>query len=392
MQTSAEAIQIAELIKKYLQQTISAAEQAELDRWLASSSQNQKLFDELTDEKKLVNELAFFHSISTAASLEKIRKQVSSAPVVSIKNNFRRWWAAAAIFILISGGTYFLFNKTGKDQPITGNQKPAIDKISPGGNKAVLTLADGSIIILDSATNGTLTQQGNTKVSKLDDGQLAYNASGDAEKVLYNTISTPRGGQYQMTLSDGSKVWLNAASSIRFPVAFINGYRKVDISGEAYFEIKKDPSKPFIVNMADKGEVEVLGTHFNINSYDDESDTKVTLLEGSVKVSNNVDSKTIRPGQQAQVTSSLSVLNNVNTDEIIAWKNSLFYFDRSEISVIMRQVSRWYDVDVLFEGVPAKKTFSGIVSRSNSINDILEIMKKAGVSFRIEGKKVTVLR
>lgn len=312
---------------------------------------------------------------------------------------WQRVAAAAAIILMIGTGTFFLFFKTSKNE-ITKkeNPNPIQNDVAPGGNKAVLTLADGTTIILDNAANGTLTKQGNTKILK-QDGQLAYNALNDPSislrttEVLYNTIATPRGGQYQLTLSDGSKVWLNAASSIRFPVSFSGKERKVEITGEAYFEVAKNASIPFKVNVAGKGEVEVLGTHFNINSYADEATINTTLLEGKVKVSSSVNSEFLSPGQQALLNLNGQITLNTNADaeEVMAWKNGLFNFNSLNIENIMRQISRWYDVDVTYEGKISKETFSGIVGRNSNASQVLKIIEEGGVKFRIEGKKIVVL-
>ncbi len=235
-------------------------------------------------------------------------------PLQQEENSKTYWWrrpaAAAAVIIILGLSVYFFINNS-KQQ-----EKPIVEKIpqqqnndlSPGGNKAVLTLADGSTIILDSAANGLLTHQGNIKIQKLDNGLLAYAINGklitENDQAFYNTISTPRGGQYQITLSDGTKVWLNAASSIRFPVVFTGNERRVEITGEAYFEVAKNAAKPFKVNAANS-EIEVLGTHFNVNSYEDEAAIRTTLLEGSVKVSvpsSPHQSSVIMPGQQTGIS------------------------------------------------------------------------------------------
>ena len=393
MQTNEQAFRIAELIKKHLQQRLSAAEENELAGWLSSDVQNQKLFEELTDEYKLAKELAFFQSLSTEAARDKINRKIPSTPVRSINRYLRTWWAAAAILILISAGIFTLFNKTSKDQPIAGKQAPASEIITPGGNKAVLTLADGTTIILDSAANGTLSQQGNSKVIKKENGQLAYQSSNAAQAAIqYNTVTTIRGGQYQLILSDGSKVWLNAASSLRFPASFAGKERSVELTGEGYFEVARNPAMPFKVKINGESEVSVLGTAFNINAYPDERTMNTTLIEGSVNFTAvNGESVKLKPGQQAQSGSAVSVINNVDIDEITAWKSGWFNFDRADIASIMRQVSRWYDVEVVFQGQPSKKTFSGIVSRSHQISEVLKIMEKAGVRFRIDGRKITVL-
>lgn len=338
--------------------------------------------------------------------LERIREKIkgSSKPAKLFSlNNWKKVAAASTIILLLATSAYLLyFKKENNPSTKTANTKPPQIDIAPGGNKAILILADGSQIILDSAANGNLANQGNVKVIKLDNGQLAYKGSGSplgvgGTEVIYNTISTPRGGQYQLTLADGSKVWLNASSSIHFPAAFTGKARQVDITGEAYFEVAKNISMPFKVKintpLGDGGEVEVMGTHFNINSYSDEPTIKTTLLEGRVKVSaQNGQSSLLMPGQQAQVSEGIKVVSNIDTDEIIAWKAGMFQFTRTDIKTIMRQISRWYNVDVQFEGDFSKKSFSAIVSRSNNISEVLKIMEKAGIQFRIEEKKIIVFQ
>ena len=302
--------------------------------------------------------------------------------------------AAAVIIMMLGTGAYFLFGNKGKQDEIakTENNNSSNNDVAPGGNKATLQLADGSTIILDSAQNGTLSQQGNARVLKLDNGQLAYNASGTAKEVLYNTISTPRGGQYQLTLADGSKVWLNAASSIRFPASFTGSKRKVELTGEAYFEVAKNPAMPFTVSVNGMN-VEVLGTHFNINSYADEDIIKTTLLEGAVKVTKGSVIAMLSPGQQAQLTSNgqIGVNKNIDVDEVMAWKNGKFQFgDKVDIGTIMRQIARWYDVDVEYKGVFTKH-FGGSISREVNISQVLKVLETTGdVKYKVEGRKVIV--
>ena len=230
---------------------------------------------------------------------------------------------------------------------------------------------------------------------KLDDGQLAYNNAGIGSEVVYNTVSTPRGGQYQLVLADGSKVWLNAASTLRFPTSFVGKERKVELEGEGYFEVAKNAAMPFKVDVDGKGEVEVLGTHFNINSYSNEPAINTTLIEGSVKVTGNLSGKTqnLNPGEQARINAAgqVTLNRNINVDEIIAWKEGNFNFNSAGIEYIMRNVSRWYDLDVVYQGVPSKETFSGIVSRNSNLSEVLMIIKQAGIKFKIEGKKITVM-
>jgi transmembrane sensor len=351
----------------------------------------------------IVNEMKIIQpDIDTTQEREtwkKISEKITEFPSFKVYKslNIRRWVAAAAIFIIVLGaGGYFILHKTPDKIAKTENILPQNKKtdIAPGGNKAVLTLANGSTIILDSAQNGTLSSQGNIKIIKLDDGQLAYDksaVSGNTE-LLYNTISTPKGGQYQLTLSDGSKVWLNAASSLRFPASFSDDERKVELTGEGYFEVAHNAAKPFIVTK-NNVEIKVLGTHFNVNAYDDENSMKVTLLEGSVKVSKGNESTVISPGQQARISNlekKIDVKKNVDLDEVIAWKNGLFQFDQANIKTIMRQIARWYDVDVVFEGKIPEVLFGGKISRDVNVSQVLKVLQEGGIHFRVEGKKIIV--
>jgi len=310
---------------------------------------------------------------------------------------WKRVAAAAVIIMMLGTGAYFLFANKGKRDEIvkTENNNSIKNDVAPGGDKAILQLADGSTIILDSAQNGTLSQQGNTKVLKLENGQLAYNTSGTTTEVLYNTVSTPRGGQYQLTLADGSKVRLNAASSIRFPASFTGSERKVELVGEGYFEIAKNAVMPFKVDVAGKGEVEVLGTHFNINSYSNEPAINTTLIEGSVKVTGLISGKTVLllPGQQAKLSSNgeLSINRNADLASVMAWKNEKFVFQNADLKSIMRQLERWYDISVSYEGEIYTDEYVGIISRNVNISQILRMMEKISpVRFEIKGKNIVV--
>lgn len=290
------------------------------------------------------------------------------------KTNYLWWSLSAASIILVL--SFILYFKQGKMvQPAA---QAAID-VNPGGNKAVLTLADGSKIMLDDAKNGVLVNQGNIKVSKIN-GEVVYISSATAkteQKIAYNTLETPSGGQFKLVLPDGSQVWLNAKSSIRYPTVFLGNERKVEITGEAYFEIEKDKLKPFRV-VANNQLTEVLGTHFNINAYADESTINTTLLEGSVKVSalkgNNM--AFLKPGQQSRFLNSaeFKVLSDVDLDEAVAWKNGFFEFNGADFNAIMRQLSRWYDVDVAIPNFPQKE-FDGVISRKVPLSKVLRMLE-----------------
>lgn len=283
-----------------------------------------------------------------------------------------------------------------KEKPLYKND------IKPGGNQAILTLADGTKIVLDKASEGALARQGNTTVIKLDDGRLAYNMQTVSKipttKLLYNTLSTPRGGQYRVTLPDGTIVWLNASTSLRFPTAFTGNERKVEIKGEAYFEVAKNEAMPFIVT-AENSEIKVLGTHFNISAYADDKVLKTTLLEGSVEFSvakqagSGSEVVKLQPGQQAQLdeANTLKVVE-ADTKEAIGWKNGFFIFNNEDIGSIMQKVTRWYDVKVVYDVNDENIRFTGNISRAENVSEVLRVLELTEtVHFKIEGKTITVL-
>jgi transmembrane sensor len=304
----------------------------------------------------------------------------------------RRWVpAAAAAVLLLIGGDYLIHRWKATVAPETTSVKQPQD-IPPGGDKAMLTLGDGRVITLDSIRNGTVATQGNARVLKVQDGELAYHAAGTAEAVSYNTISTPRGGQYEVVLPDGSKVWLDAASSLRFPTSFNGRQREVELTGQAYFEIAADKAQPFHVK-AGGTDVEVLGTHFNINAYGDEGTIRTTLLQGAVKVSVGKESRLLEPGEQASSghgQESISVNKEADADAAIAWKNGLFQFHDADLKSVMRQLIRWYDVDVVYEGSIPPQQFEGKIQRDLTLLQTLRILEKSQVHFRIEGRKIIV--
>jgi ferric-dicitrate binding protein FerR (iron transport regulator) len=329
-------------------------------------------------------------------SLEEALKIIEAKDAVhsinKVKTLFNFGWAAAVVLVLVSG--LWFFSRPSKTDVPQIAVTPSLQDIAPGGNKAILTLADGSRVILDSVNNGAITTQGNVIVVKLDDGQLAYETSDQNSQqsvIQYNIISTPRGGQYQIVLADGSKVWLNAESSLKFPTRFEGKDRKVEILGEGYFEIAHNKSKPFMVSNGNMV-IEVLGTHFNVNAYQDEDKIKVTLLEGSVNVLSNGEQLKIKPGQQADIKNGLMTLNQtVNVEEVMAWKNGKFYFEKADIKTVMKQIVRWYNVDVEYRG-NVNHHFGGDISRNVPVSRVFEMLElTGGVKFKIEGKKVLVM-
>jgi transmembrane sensor len=302
----------------------------------------------------------------------------------------RRLWpriaAAASVLLVLGAGGYFIWHKN----QATSNELVAKNDIAPGGNKAILTLANGKKISLTDAKNGTIAQQAGVQVNKTKNGQLVYivnSAPGLAAEVAYNTIETPRGGQYQVVLPDGSTVWLNAASSITYPLAFNKNDRTVKINGEAYLEVVHHAEAPFRVETKTQT-IEDIGTHFDVNAYADEPAIKTTLLEGAVKV-NGV---TLKPGQQAISNGNRIKVADADLEETIAWKNAMFRFNAEKLGAIMRQVSRWYDVEVTFENEALKdKTFGAVTTRFANVSQLLHKLELTGVAkFKIEGKKIIV--
>lgn len=383
---------LAGLIEKAEAGTASPEEIARLNEWYHS-------FDDTTahiytDDP---NEKAALETRMRERLLSHIKQE--QTPVIPV---WRRTWfrAAAAVLLVLVAGSYFILRNPATKAPQLAKTilpVPAAD-ILPGGNKAVLTLADGSTIILDSAANGILGTQGNMKIEKLENGLLAYNLDGkwitENDAAFYNTIRTPRGGQYQVTLSDGTRVWLNAASSIRFPVFFTGKERRVEVTGETYFEVAKNAAKPFHVN-AGNTEVEVLGTHFNVNAYEDESAIKTTLLEGKVKVTGAAQAaRFLQPGQQSGVTKNgeISVNRHADTEEAVAWIKGRFQFNSADLRSMLRQIARWYDVDVEYRG-NVDLHFTGQLTRSERVNKLFEKLEMTGeVHFRVEGRKIIVTR
>lgn len=322
---------------------------------------------------------------------EKIQETIASkgnnAKPVRVK--LTQWWrfaAAAVILITLSIGALYY-----------SSRKPAYDNlandVAPGGNKAVLTLANGEKIILNDAKKGELAAQSGVMVTKLVDGEIVYAAKpGEAVTTSANSIATPRGGQYQVVLPDGTKVLLNAASVLTFPVSFAAAKeRRVELKGEAYFEVAK-MKIPFIVS-TNKEEIKVLGTHFNVSNYADESVSKTTLIEGSVLINALGTSKILTPGQQALVGNGGLTVAEANIEEVMAWKNGYFMFESEDIESVMRKVSRWYDVEVVFEGNVPKDKFGGTVSRFSNISKVLKILQLTNkVHFKIEERRVIVTK
>ena len=322
-----------------------------------------------------------------------------------ILSNSRAWYqigVAASLLVILSIGLYFYSNRTFDDQKTIAKSEIIQQKviIQPGGDKAVLTLSDGSKIILEDAKKGLLANQAGVSIQKTADGELLYSFAknmrripeANPSEVIYNKIETPFGGKYQINLPDGSKVWLNSASSLRFPAFFSGKTREVELNGEAFFDVAKNPDMPFKVITKDQI-VEVLGTQFNINSYADEESFKTTLIEGSVKVIYKDRVILLNPGQQFQPSLKSSKVIEADTEEVTAWKDGYFLFKDEDIQSIMSKISRWYNVDVSYSGEIPDVGFGGNISRSKGIDEVLNVLQLTdAVHFKVEGRRITVMR
>ena len=394
---------------KYLLDELNTEEQAVFDEWLAQQG-NDQLWKDIRDKNYALSQLARRDQINAnreegrTSVFKKLHKiSLAKPPVRLFSRNWQRYTAAASVCFLISVGIYLWYGTIRRTHivKVEENKSRLVNDAAPGQFKARLTLADGSVVVLDSAALGKMAQQGNTTIINKG-GQLVYvkqNQSSQGNEVLYNTLNTTKGETYSTTLSDGSKIWLNSQSSIRHPVVFGGKERKVEITGEAYFEIatvyNKDRQKgkiPFIVRVNDM-EVEVLGTHFNINAYTDEDDIRTTLLEGKVRILNGSSSTMLQPGQKAIIRrgdNSIKVMKNVNVEQAVAWKNGLFMFNDVDIKSVMRQLARWYDLEVIYKGAIPMDTYSGNFPRDLHLAEVLNILQKSDVHFKIEGKQLIV--
>ena len=393
------------LIKRYFDDTISHAELSELSEWVTNYSSEDELAELLEQSwhqhhgnSKMPEDASRNILSSILKSSVSREPEESSTRVIAIRRNvswIKRFAVAASILIIISVG-YFMFRPTASTRAVVLNTKNTkTELIMPGGSKATLTLSGGNKIILDSAGIGLLTKQGGANVVKLSNGQLQYLPGQTAnQEIVYNTMSTPVGGIYEVILPDGSKVWLNSSSSVTYPTSFSGNERRVKITGEAYFEVAHDKTKPFHVSVNEM-DVEVLGTHFDINSYDNEPSIKTTLLEGKVKVSKGGSEVLITPGEQVvagKSTNELSIKKDgVNLDKVVAWKNGKFIFLDDDINDIMRQLERWYGVSVTYHKNVTTEEFDGVISRNVNISQILDMLEKSGnVKFTIQDRNILV--
>ncbi|MBO9151251.1 FecR family protein [Chitinophaga sp. GCM10012297] len=381
------------LMERYFQGACTEDERRELAQFIGTEQDDDLLKEVLDDTWERFQP----ESPMPEAMSGRIQRALTGAPVVPVRKRRPLMAAAAAVLLLLAAGGLWLSREQSASvqQPSVAQvQKAPVHDVAPGGSKAVLTLGDGTVIELDSSRNGVVAQQGSVKVVKLANGQLAYEREGQAPaEILFNTMRTPRGGEYRLTLPDGSRVWLNAASSVTYPTMFAGEIREVSITGEAYFEVAERADMPFRVKTAGMT-VEVLGTHFNVNAYTEEKTIRTTLLEGAVKVRAGGSEALLKPGQQAglQGNGRLNIKNNVNVDEVVAWKNGLFQFTDADMPAVMRQLENWYDVNVIYEGNVPERSFGGAIQRSLPLAQVLKILEESNVKFRLEGRNIYVMK
>lgn len=343
------------------------------------------------------------HSTEEAAQLkamifETVKSRIDAKKEVPVINNKFKistafWAKAAVLFLVFAAGAFYYLHKN-KSISFHSTAKVKQTTIRPGDNNAVLTLADGSTIVLNKAAVGQIGHQSGASITKTKNGELVYSfaANTNAKSTSINTVSTPKGGQYHLVLTDGTDVWLNANSSIRFPAAFTSGERRVEITGEVYFEVFKNKAKPFIVNTG-QAEIKVLGTHFNVNAYDDEAFEKTTLLEGAIELKRGAEKALLSPGLQASFSKSsshIAVKEVDDLDAVVAWKNGYFQFDRADLQSVMRQVSRWYNVSVSYKGPILNKEYSGKIPRRTTAEKLIEMLHYSGINCTIENNQITV--
>jgi transmembrane sensor len=415
-----QAFEIDPIVTKYVrEEPLTAEEESLLQQWIASGTGRAELLERLrSDPEWTKTNLISIAELPHTRVWDKLTSRLNAegvwldadsdaaaagAFVVPMERptrpNWLRYAVAASVLVAVAGITYlFRFNHAAAPAVVVVAPPTPAD-VQPGGNKATLTLADGKVIDLDSAADGVLTSQGSTYVAKAN-GKLAYNIAASEKPIVptFNVLTTPRAGQFTLALPDGTHVWLNNASSIRYPVWFTGATREVELTGEAYFEVAKDATHPFRVRIrnsavgADGGTVEVLGTSFNVMAYADENAERATLVDGSIRYVNKGSTTLLKPDDESVCSTKgdLQTLHHVNVDEITAWKNGFFHFEHTSLETTMRQLARWYDVTVVYQGTIAPQEFVGKIQRNMTLATVLKGLEGDGVHFKLEGNQVTV--
>jgi len=377
---------------------LTAVEQEELSRWLAEDEQNRLWKEQLSNADYVSDLLESYRTYekNVEASLQSFHIQhFGDRPERTIRGTvwMKRGWAAAAVLVPLIAASIWMAGKYLRRPVQTQNVAAVAPDIRPGRNAATLTLSNGNRILLDTGMSGQLLQKGGLRIN-YKEGKVAYQAGNPADAdIAYNTLSTARGGEYQLVLPDGTKVWLNAASSLRYPTAFNANERRVELTGEAYFEVAGKKNQPFLVTVGAMN-VRVLGTEFDIMAYPEEGRKATTLVQGAVKVENGNEAQRLEVGEQAIVTEdrALSVASHVNVESVIAWKSGFFQFSHMDIKTMMREIARWYDVEIVYQREDLSGEYGGRISRKLNLSELISLLEGNGVGhFKMEGRKLTVL-
>lgn len=399
---------LIDLLTGHLRNDLTDQDQSLLDSWVHASERNRLLFESIDDEEQLRGLVLLYFQEETENNeeliLKKIRMGMSTVPVIApvrrIPALWRWGWVAAVAVVAAGVGIYFTNSKEDKAPRALAGKST---EILPGKEGAILTLADGTTVVLDTLGNGVIASENGTEIL-LKNGSLSYAQNATEATAVYNVLSTPKGRQFRLVLPDGTKVWMNAASSLRYPTIFAGNKRWVKVTGEVFFEVAPDHKQPFLVDIDNRAQVEVLGTQFNVNAYSNEKNIRTTLVDGSIRIRagaghDTSSYKVLKPGEQAQTSLSaqaslqgVKVLSNVNIEKVIAWKRGLFNFEDASLEEVLRQVERWYDIEVVYEkGVIPDISFGGKFSNDVSLEGMLRSLKESEVNFRMEGRKLIVL-
>lgn len=386
--------QFSRLFRKWMEGKASEEEEQQFRAEWKNMQGTPELFDLLKEDWLTVKDFEEPDEKLKKVIMEKIGVEDRyNTPVHRVRFLKTAWFRYAAILLVVLGlGAYFWTSSRKSDPGLADNKKAFKTDVAPGREGAILTLADGTQMVLDSLGNGVIAAQNGSQVV-LQDGLLLYDKTGPVSAaVAYNTITTPKGRQFQLLLPDGSKVWLNAASSIRFPTLFDSKERKVEMTGEAYFEVAKHATAPFKILPGRGAEIVVLGTSLNVNAFENESYIATTLISGKIKVSSGKESVPLMPGQQATIENNISVEENADLAKVMAWKNGAFDFNGTSLRDAMRQLERWYDIEVFYEnGVPDNIPFSGRISMKSSLKNLLKRLEGTSLKFRMEeGRKLII--
>ncbi|MFD2871715.1 FecR family protein [Mucilaginibacter ximonensis] len=373
---------LKELSDKWLRGAITPEELEQLEGWYNQHPQGDLRWQAGDADEEQLRERLLYNITEMQKAEAQVLRPLYKKPLV---------YQMAAALILAFGVVFYYLPATRNKQIVNEEFQTKVNAPVSNPNQAILTLANGKKLILNKSGNGLIAKQGHTEIKKTQDGKLLYantDAAADAKPEI-NMISTPAGGSYQITLPDGSKVWINALTELKFPTAFSGKERVVELNGEAYFEVAKNKAMPFKVKMTNNTSVQVLGTHFNIMAYDNERSINATLLEGSINIRKGNQSKLMVPGQQATVTDEIN-LKEVNADESIAWINGLFSFDKTDIHTVLRQIERWYSVTIEYEAKVPDHQITGYISRSSNLPEVVKMLELSGVKLKIEGKKIKI--